>query len=146
MSSNPARVFSCWPFLTTFFIFWLFTAQTSIASITLPQADGETLTLSHPAKRIITLAPNLAELIYAAGAGEHLKAVVEYSNFPAPVTQLPRVGDAFRIDLERILELEPDLVIAWKSGNSQTALQMLKQLGIRSGRSKLPNREILPRW
>jgi iron complex transport system substrate-binding protein len=110
--------------------FGLITAQASIASIVLPQANGENLTLASPAERIITLAPNLAELVFAAGAGERLKAVVEYSNFPAQVAQIPRVGDAFRIDLERIIELEPDLVIAWKSGNPQSALQKLEQLGI----------------
>ena len=100
------------------------------ASINLQQASGAILTLPAPAKRIITLAPNLAELVFAAGAGARLKAVVEYSNFPPQVTQIPRVGDAFRIDLERVIELEPDLVIAWKSGNPQTALQKLTQLGI----------------
>lgn len=104
--------------------------KTSVASITLLQANGETLILPGPARRIITLAPNLAELVFAAGAGEHLIAVVEYSNFPAQVAEKPRVGDAFRIDLERIMELNPDLVIAWKSGNPQTALQKLTRLGI----------------
>jgi len=100
------------------------------ANIDLLQANGETLTLSAPATRIITLAPNLAELVFAAGAGGQLQAVVEYSDFPAAVLQIPRVGDAFRIDLERIIELRPDLVIAWKTGNPQAALQKLKQLGI----------------
>lgn len=103
--------------------------NTASAEIQLPQANGEILSLPVPAQRIITLAPNLAELVFAAGAGEQLKAVVEYSSFPAPVTYLPKVGDAFRIDLERIIELEPDLIIAWKSGNPQTALQKLGQLG-----------------
>lgn len=98
--------------------------------ISLTQAGGETLTLPAPAKRIITLAPNLAELVFAAGAGEKLAAVVEYSNYPAQVQKIPRVGDAFRIDLERIVEIAPDLVIAWRSGNPQTALQKLEQLGI----------------
>ena len=130
MSLHPARVHFPWPLLTGFVFFGLLTAQTCVAGITLPQANGETLTLARPAERIITLAPNLAELLFAAGAGSHLQAVVEYSNFPIQVSQLPRVGDAFRIDLERILEFEPDLVIAWGSGNPQTALQKLKQLGI----------------
>ncbi len=103
--------------------------NTASAEIQLPQANGEILSLPVPAQRIITLAPNLAELVFAAGAGKQLKAVVEYSSFPAPVTHLPKVGDAFRIDLERIIELEPDLIIAWKSGNPQTALQKLGQLG-----------------
>lgn len=106
-------------------------AQAADTGITLIQANGDNLALPEPAGRIITLAPNLAELMFAAGAGRQLKAVVEYSNFPAEVAQLPRVGDAFRIDLERIIELNPDLVIAWHSGNPKTALQKLQQLGIR---------------
>jgi len=106
-------------------------AQVSNAGITLTQADGETLSLATPADRIVTLAPNLAELVFAAGAGERLKAVVEYSNFPPEVASIPRVGDAFRIDLERIVELKPDLVISWRSGNPQTALDKLQQLGVK---------------
>lgn len=116
--------------LSSFLLFGLISAQTAVADISLPQANGEVLTLPGPAERIITLAPNLAELLFAAGAGAHLKAVVKYSNFPEEVAGIQRVGDAFRIDLERIVELEPDLVIAWSSGNPQTALQKLEQLGI----------------
>jgi len=123
----------------------LLAAQTSVAGIELSQANGETIILTKPAESIITLAPNIAELVFAAGAGEYLKAVVEYSNFPEQVKQIPRVGDAFRIDLERIIEIRPDLVIAWKSGNPQTALQKLEQpcknwsnwVSL-SGKSKLP--------
>ena len=113
-----------------FFILSLTLAQTSIADINLTQANGEALTLPKPAERIITLAPNLAELVFAAGAGDRLIAVVEYSNFPESVRAIPRIGDAFRIDLESIIQHKPDLIIAWKSGNPQTALQKLEQLGI----------------
>jgi len=130
MTRSQARL-STGRFLLIFIVLCgLGITKASVASITLLQANGEPLILPEPARRIITLAPNLAELVFAAGAGEHLKAVVEYSNFPAQVIAIPRVGDAFRIDLERIIELNPDLVIAWKSGNPQTALQKLTQLGI----------------
>jgi iron complex transport system substrate-binding protein len=130
MTRSRARV-SIGRFLLIFIVLCgLGITKASLASITLLQANGESLILSEPARRIITLAPNLAELVFAAGAGQHLKAVVEYSNFPAQVTAIPRVGDAFRIDLERIIELNPDLVIAWRSGNPQTAVQKLTQLGI----------------
>lgn len=132
MSCTPARVSAGRILLTCVVLFCaLGAAQISVAEITVIQANGESLTLPGPAVRIITLAPNLAELVFAAGAGESLKAVVEYSNFPARVAKIPRVGDAFRIDLERIVELKPDLVIAWKSGNPQTALLKLQQLGIK---------------
>jgi len=111
-------------------LFGLAAIQTSVADIRLTQANGSTLSLPGPVEHIVTLAPNLAELVFAAGAGDHLKAVVEYSNFPDAVRSLPRVGDAFRIDLEGIMEINPDLVIAWKSGNPQAALQKLERLGI----------------
>lgn len=131
MIKRPARA-NIGGFLLAFTLFCgLGIAPSSIASVTLLQADGEALTLPAPASSIITLAPNLAELVFAAGAGDSLIGVVEYSNFPEQVAQIPRVGDAFRIDLERIIELKPDLVIAWKSGNPQTALQKLEQLGFR---------------
>lgn len=106
------------------------TAPACMAEITLTQANGNLLVLPAPAKSIITLAPNLAELVFAAGAGERLLAVGAYSDFPAEVKDIPQIGDAFRIDLERVLSLQPDLVIAWPSGNPQAALQKLADLGI----------------
>ena len=130
MTGSPAWIKILQTIVAIILLCSLATTAVADAEIELSQATGETLTLPEPARRIITLAPNLAELIFAAGAGEQLKAVVEYSNFPAEVAKLPRVGDAFRIDLERIIQLDPDLVIAWHSGNPQTALQKLQQLGI----------------
>lgn len=100
-------------------------------AISLPQAGGGYIQLSEPAEHIVTLAPNLAELVFAAGAGHKLKGVVKHSQFPSAVQDIAKVGDAFRIDLERIIEMGPDLVIAWRSGNPQTALQKLEQLGLR---------------
>jgi len=130
MTSTPVRAVFGQVLIALVVFFGLIAAQSTVAGIRLPQANGEIFTLPAPAERIITLAPNLAELVFAAGAGKHLKAVAEYSNFPTQVQQIPRIGDAFRIDLERIVALEPDLVIAWSSGNPQTALNKLEQLGI----------------
>jgi len=84
-----------------------------------------------PARRIVVLAPHLAELAYAAGAGSRLVGAVEFSNHPAAARELPRVGDAFRIDLEALAALRPDLVLGWPSGNSPAALARLRGLGYR---------------
>jgi len=102
----------------------------SFAGISLPQADGSSLELNAPAERLITLSPHLAELVYAAGAGENLVATVEYSEYPEAAASVPRIGDAFRIDVERVLALSPDLVIAWDSGNPRQAVSQLVSLGI----------------
>jgi iron complex transport system substrate-binding protein len=98
--------------------------------ISLQQADGSVLLLNQPARTIITLSPHLAELAFAAGVGDRVVATVEYSNYPAQAAELPRVGDAFRLDLERILSLQPDLVIAWESGNPAMAIARLQELGV----------------
>lgn len=104
-------------------------APDSSQQVSLKQADGGELVLQAPARRIITLSPHLAELIFAAGAGDWLAATVEYSNFPPEASTLPRVGNAFRVDTERIHVLEPDLVLGWQSGNPAAALGQIAQLG-----------------
>jgi iron complex transport system substrate-binding protein len=108
----------------------LFWASACLADIRLPQADGSLLELPAPATRLVTLSPHLAELVYSAGAGRHLIATVEYSDYPAAVVLTPRVGDAFRIDIERIITLKPDLVIAWDSGNPRPAVEQLRKMGL----------------
>ena len=81
-----------------------------------------------PAKRIVSLAPNITELLYTAGAGERIIAAVEFSDYPAAAKKLPRIGDAFRIDYERVVALEPDLIIAWQDGTPPTMIDELKRL------------------
>lgn len=91
---------------------------------------GQLLTLDGPAARIISLAPHLTELLYAAGAGDRVIAVVEYSDYPPDARRLPSVGNASRVDLERVIALGPDLVIGWKTGNDRGDLAALERLGI----------------
>ena len=78
------------------------------------------------AQRVVTLAPNLTELAYAAGAGERLVGAVLYSDYPEAARRLPHVGDAFRVDPERLLALKPDLVLAWSSGTPQVVIENLR--------------------
>lgn len=98
-------------------------------TIVLPQASGGTVALDRPAQRLVTLSPHLAELVFAAGAGDLLAATVAYSNHPPAAADLPRVGDAFRIDAEQIHLIDPDLVLAWQTGNPPEAVGHLVSLG-----------------
>jgi iron complex transport system substrate-binding protein len=100
------------------------------AAVELPQPGRPPLVLEAPAERLITLSPHLAELVFAAGAGDRLLATVEYSDYPEAARGLPRVGDAFRLDIEAIVAFRPDLVIAWGSGNPDAALTQLASLGL----------------
>ena len=81
--------------------------------------------------RIVSLAPHLTELVYAAGAGAALVGTVEYSDYPAEARGLPRVGDGWRVDAERLLALRPDLVLAWPSGTPQETIARLEALKLR---------------
>ncbi|MDJ0928894.1 MAG: cobalamin-binding protein [Gammaproteobacteria bacterium] len=82
-------------------------------------------------ERIIALAPHLTELVYAAGAGHLLVGAVAFSDYPPPAAELPRVGDAFRVDYEAVANLEPDLLLAWASGNPPELISRLRRLGYR---------------
>jgi iron complex transport system substrate-binding protein len=90
---------------------------------------GSTIKLDKPAKRIVALAPHVVENVYTAGAGSQLVGVVSYSDFPEAATSLPIVGGYAQTNLEKILQLQPDLVIAWESGNSDSSVDRIQQLG-----------------
>jgi len=108
----------------------LLASTNALGAVELTQPDGSVLTLPGPAESIITLSPHLTELAFAAGAGSRVIATVEYSEFPSAARSIPRIGDAFRLDMEKILTLRPDLVVAWQSGNPATAIDRLQSLGI----------------
>jgi iron complex transport system substrate-binding protein len=81
--------------------------------------------------RIVSLAPSLTEIAYAAGAGAALVGTVEYSDYPAEARSLPRVGDGWSVDVERVLALRPDVVLAWSSGTPQATIERLESVGLR---------------
>lgn len=95
------------------------------AGVDLRDDAGRNLHLPRPAQRIITLAPHATELLFAAGAGATLIATVEFSDHPPAARRLPRVGGYETIDVERIVALKPDLVIAWGSGNPPAVIDQL---------------------
>ncbi len=88
-----------------------------------------TITIAAPAHRIVALAPSITELVFAAGAGANLIGVPRFSDFPVAAKLIAPIGDASRIDLERVLSLRPDLVVAWKTGNHAADFERLEQLG-----------------
>ncbi|WP_257173923.1 cobalamin-binding protein [Colwellia sp. M166] len=79
--------------------------------------------------RIIALAPHIVEMLFDIGAGEQIIAATEYANYPLAAQEIPRIGNSLRIQLERVIELQPDLIIAWQSGNPSDDLARIKQLG-----------------
>ena len=92
---------------------------------------GVAISLGQPPQRIVTLAPHLAEIAFAAGAGAKLAGVSSFSRHPAEAERLPVVASHGRIDIERLIALRPDLVLAWRSGNSPLQIDRLERVGIR---------------
>ncbi|MDR2032723.1 MAG: cobalamin-binding protein [Azoarcus sp.] len=91
---------------------------------------GHAIELARPATRIVSLAPHLTEQLFAAGAGGRIVGAVEFSDYPAAARALPRVGSFVGFDAEAIAALEPDLVVAWQSGNRPGQLERLAALGV----------------
>ncbi len=100
------------------------------AEIRVTDDAGRSVSLKQPAQRIISLAPHLTELLFAAGAGGRVVGTVEFSDYPPAAQSIARVGDSAQLDLERIVALKPDLVLVWQDGNAQRQLETLLQLGI----------------
>lgn len=98
-------------------------------SIQVTDYNNQLVSLEKPAQRIIALAPHVVENLFAIGAGDQIVGVVSYSNFPEAAKQIDIVGGYQSLNKEKILELNPDLIIGWESGNSHTKLQQLRELG-----------------
>jgi iron complex transport system substrate-binding protein len=92
--------------------------------------SGQTLCLPAPARRIVSLSPHLTELVFAAGAGASLVGAAEHSDYPEAARHIARIGRSDRLDLERILVLKPDLVLAWTGGNPARQIRQLEELGL----------------
>jgi iron complex transport system substrate-binding protein len=82
-------------------------------------------------ERIVSIAPNLTEMLFTAGAAEQVVAVSAYSDWPEAAKSLPQVGDAFRLDYERIVALAPTVAVVWETGTPAGVAGRLESLGIR---------------
>ena len=91
---------------------------------------GRAVRLQGPARRIVSLAPHITENLFSAGAGQRVVGTVNHSDYPAAARAVRRVGGYDNFDIELILALQPDLVIAWKEGNPFHLVEKLERLGL----------------
>ena len=119
---------AAWRLCARFALCWIAVASASAAPLS--DARGKVFEPIQ-ARRIVTLAPHIAEIVAASGKGDRIVGVSRFSDYPATVTRLPIVGDAARLDIERIVALRPDIVIGWLSGNSRQDLEQIERMGIR---------------
>ncbi len=91
---------------------------------------GRTLTLSAPPRRIVSLVPSVTEVLYAIGAEDLLVGVTDFCDYPPEAKRKPHVGGMLSPNLETLVTLKPDLVVATRSGNTEDTFDQLKRLGI----------------
>ena len=100
------------------------------AKITVIDDDGIEHIFDQPVMRIVSLMPHATELLFEVGAGDHVVGAVQYSDYPEAAKKIPRVGGYSALNIEAIVALEPDLLIAWPEGNRNRELDRLKALGL----------------
>ena len=100
------------------------------AGVLVRDAEGNELALNQPAQRIISLAPNITELLFAAGGAHHVVGVMQFSDFPEAAKKIAVIGDSHELDMERILALHPDLLVVWRGGGSGKQISQLQKLHI----------------
>ena len=91
---------------------------------------GRQVTVPDKPRRVVSLAPNITEIIYALGQENLLKGVTLYSDFPSAAVSLPKVGSYVQLNLEKIVALKPDLCIAIRDGNPRVVANRLESLKI----------------
>ncbi|MDH3320483.1 MAG: cobalamin-binding protein [Betaproteobacteria bacterium] len=114
----------------------LLAACAAHAEVRVTDDYGRPVVLASSARRVVSLAPHLTELMYAAGAGEHMVGAVQYSDYPPLARGLPRIGSEAAIDLEALVALRPDLVVAWPNAGSARVVERIAALGIPVFRSE----------
>ena len=91
---------------------------------------GRRISVPAQPRRIVSFAPSITEIVFALEQGQRLVGATRFSNFPPGAAQLPRVGSYVRLDIERIVALNPDLCIATKDGNPRAVIERLQSLKI----------------
>lgn len=91
---------------------------------------GKIVRVPRRAQRIITLAPNLTEIVYALGAGDRLVGNTTFCDYPQEAKQIAKVGDTLQPNIERIIALQPELILISTASQLETFTQQLETRGI----------------
>jgi iron complex transport system substrate-binding protein len=117
-------------FVQVFLIIFIFSAPLLSYAAVFRDSLGRNVAVPFVPKRIISLAPNITEMIYFLGLGERLVGVTQFSYFPKEAQKKPKVGVYTDVNIEKVVTLSPDLVIATADGNKREDVEMLEEAGI----------------
>jgi iron complex transport system substrate-binding protein len=105
-------------------------ASSAQAAVSVVDDSGRQVVLARPAQRVISMAPHVTELLFAAGGGARIIGAMNYSDYPQEARKIPLVGSNSQVDMERVIAMKPDLLIVWQSGNTARQIAQLASLGI----------------
>lgn len=98
--------------------------------LTVTDDSGAKVNLAATPTRIVSLAPGATEMLFAAGAGNHVIATVQYSDEPPAAKQVPRIGDVVAIDMEKLVALRPEVAVVWPGGGNPAQIEEINRLHI----------------
>ncbi len=91
---------------------------------------GRKVKIPHAPRKIVSLAPSITEILFSLGLSEEIAGVTDFCDFPEAALKKPRIGGFVNPDIEKIVSLKPDLVIAIRDGNRLESVRRLDDLGI----------------
>lgn len=111
------------------FLLTLIVSTPLYASCVVTDGLNHTIQLKKPAKRIVSLAPNVTEILFSIGAGNQIIGAVQGSDYPLEARKIHRIGTYTAINVEKLMAMHPDLIIAWGDTYSRQ-LTTLRKLGV----------------
>jgi len=103
--------------------------STAFATVSVNELSVNVAVPVATAKRIVALSPQSVEMLYAIGAGDAIVATTDYADYPAQAKNIPSIGGYYGVQIERVIELNPDLIVVWQSGNKMEDIKQLQDLG-----------------
>jgi iron complex transport system substrate-binding protein len=129
LQSYRRQLVLCFCFLAPLFAETFFVTPPVHAQQVFEDALGRKVVITRSPKRIVSLGPNITEILYALGLSHRIVGVTTFSNYPEEAKHKPRVGSYVNLNIEKIVSLEPDLIIGTYGGNPKTTVLRLEELG-----------------
>jgi iron complex transport system substrate-binding protein len=111
-------------------LLWLLVAAASAQGATVVDMLGRSVSITAGPLRVVSLAPSLTEIVFALGRGDWLVGVTDFCDYPPEARSKPKIGGSMTPDLERVVRLRPDLVLATAEGNPRDTVAQLTRLRI----------------
>ena len=114
------------------------------AAITVVDDDGKAVVVQKSAQRIISMAPHVTELLFAAGGGARIVGTIAFSDYPEAAKSIPQIGSNRDVGMERVIALKPDLIVVWHHGSTERQIDQLRALNIPLFHSEPKNLDAIP--